>query len=174
MKIIFQVFAMLFSINAKAYDCSAVKPFAPSGQQNVKITISRYVWTQGSADYEDVCSLSASINWYDVRHREEEAYYCLKPLATEVVICKTQLDGQDAEIEVLPASWIRDWSNGSAREYRFHSYVVKKNDPGYYYDIFSRSLSADLTSQNIIIEGSLKTGSSNPKDGFWVRVEFQK
>lgn len=160
--------------NGWAYDCSKSQPFPPMGEQTVKVTVSKFSWDHGQSNYEDVCSTTLSINSYDVRGREEEAYYCLKPSVAEIVICKTQINNESAEVEILPASWIRTWQISDMREYRFHAYVVKDNDPDFYYDIFSRVLSLDLKPQNLILEGSLKTGPSNPGDGFWIRTEFQK
>jgi hypothetical protein len=74
MKIIFCICALLVGLSAEAYDCSNVKPFVPMGQLIVKVTVARYFWSHGRADYEDVCSFSTPINWYDVQGREEEAY----------------------------------------------------------------------------------------------------
>ena len=139
-----------------------------------KVSISKFIWSHGQSDYKDVCSLSKSVRWFDVRGREEEAYYCLKPLSSEIAICDTELNGDPAEIEVVAASWVRNWKPSSVREYRFHAYIVKKADSEFYLDLFSRNLSFNLDPENNIIEGSLKTGPSNPKDGYWIRVEFQK
>ena len=174
MKTIFYCAIFLFFSKAFAYDCSAVAPFIPSGQQAVKVTVAKFKWDQGNPIYEDVCSESVTIDWFDVQGREEEAYYCLKPKLNEVAICKTTLGNEIAEVDVIPASWIRTGEHNPVREYRFHAYVVKENDPQFYYDIFSRSLLPDLSSQDLILEGSLRTGPSNPDDGFWIRAEFSK
>lgn len=84
------------------------------------------------------------------------------------------IDSDPSEIQIVPASWIRNWSPNSRHEYRFHAYIIKESNPKYYYDIYSRSLIENLASENIIIEGALKTGPDNPQDGFWIRVEFLK
>jgi hypothetical protein len=161
------------SSSAVAYDCSSIRPFVPGGQLTAKVSVSKFSWNNGQPDYQDVCSVSKSVRWFDVRGREEDAYYCLKPLPAEVATCDTELDGDPAQVEVITASWVREWQPTPVREYRFHAYVVKKSDPGFYLDVFSRNLSGNLDPENIVIEGSLKTGPSNPKDGYWVRVEFQ-
>lgn len=143
----------MFSSITFAYDCSTVIPFNPSGHQAAKITVSKFKWDQGIPSYEDVCSKSVMINWFDVRGREEEAYYCLKPNISEVVNCNTTLGDDAAEVDVLPASWVRISGSSTLREYRFHAYVIKEKDPQFYYDIFSRSLLSDLSTQNVIVEG---------------------
>ena len=168
------IILLLSSLNALTYDCSNVKPFIPNGQQIIKIAVSRFTWSQGEQVFEEVCNSSSTIKWYDVRGREEEAYYCLKPEPNEVGTCKTMIGSEPAEIEIVPASWIRTWQPNSRREYRFHAYIIKEANPNFYYDIFSRSLTENLISENIIIEGALKTGPGNPDDGFWVHVEFLK
>lgn len=166
---------LIFStLHAFSYDCGPVAPFDSKGQLSIRVSVSKLKWDQSFLVNEDVCVESVKLNWFDVRNREEEAYYCLKPEPQEVLTCKTTLADGDAEVAIVPASWIRAWSPNPVREYRFHAYVVKKSDPQFYYDIFSRSLLPDLSSQDVIVEGSLRTGPSNPDDGFWIRVEFLK
>lgn len=173
MKLLFPLF-FLISSQAMAFDCSSAKPFVAKGSQKVAVTVSKISWKNGANTDEQICESSTNVRWFDVRGREEEAYYCLKPTPQEVITCKTKLNGDEAEIEVVPASWIRTWKPSAVREYRFHAYVVKVKTPDYLYDVFSRSLQDSLESKNLIIEGSLKTGSANPTDGFWVRADFQK
>lgn len=174
MMILFRAIFLITFSDAFASDCSAVGPFIPIGQQEVKATISKFRWEQENPIYEDVCIQSTKVSLFDVRGREEEAYNCLKPDPIEVITCKCTLESNAAQIKVIPASWIRTWQPNPLREYRFHAYVVKEADSKFYYDIFARSLSTELASQNIILEGSLKTGPSNPIDGFWIRLEFVK
>ena len=163
------------AVQAEGFDCSKIKPFSPNGAQRVELAVSRYYWTkEGHSDWEDLCKGSLKIASYDIRGREEEAYYCLKPAATEILLCKTILNGDAAEIAVVPATSIQNSKHGDIRTYRFHSYVYKVSNPDYFYDIYSRSSSANLSLQNITVEGALKTGPKNPDDGFWIRAEFRR
>ncbi len=158
---------------SRAYDCSGVKPFKPSGNIKVNAYVSKFVWQNGIPNYEDICVVSNKIYWYDVRGREEAAYYCLKPPTEQILICKTEFENVEAEIRIYPASWIRNWMPSPVREYRFHAYITKTKDPNFYYDIFSRVLSDKLKLKSTALEGSLRTGPSNPSDGFWLRLEFK-
>ena len=162
-----------YSVSAFAYDCTTIKPFTPGGTHTVKVDVSKLKWSEGEPKYEHICTQSVTVNWFDVRGREKDAYYCLKPKPQEVITCPTLLDGASAKVYILPASWVRTWTYGPVRSYRFHAYVVKDDDPNYFFDVFSRSLSFELAPQKIIIEGSLKTGAHNPEDGMWVRAEFK-
>jgi hypothetical protein len=175
MKFITLTIILIFiNSDAQGYDCSGKPPFNPGGSIDVQATVSRYIWNHGNPEFEDVCVGSTSINWFDVRGREEEAYYCLKPAKSEIMVCKTKLGGDSAKIDIISSSWIRDWKSEPIREYRFHAYVTKMNNPGFYYDIFSRALSFILDPQPLVVEGSLRTGPSNPEDGFWIRLDFKK
>jgi hypothetical protein len=174
MKGLFITLVSVFSLKAVAYNCSAVKPFIPGGIQNVTATVSKFSWKEGLNSDEQICHVSTQFHWYDVRGREEEAYYCLKPDATEVISCNTLFNGEEAVVQLVPASWIRTWGSSDAREYRFHAYIVKVKKPDYFYDVFARSLQESLKIESITVEGSLKTGPANPDDGFWIRAEFQK
>lgn len=163
---------------SQAYDCQNVPPFTPLEQQSVKISVGRFYWSVENGvpieNVEDVCSKTGSISAYDVRGRETDAYYCLKPQTREVFSCATTLNGQAAEIAVLPAAWIRNWSPSDVREYRFHAYVMDVSHPDIYLDVFSRTLSLNLAKDSIITEGAIKSGPGDSKDGFFIRVEFQK
>jgi hypothetical protein len=172
MRLLLCVGSFFFLQNTLANDCSSIAPFHPSGQQTVRVTVVRMAWDKGTPTDEEVCSKSTTIRWFDVRGREEEAYYCLKPNAEEIIFCETSLASEPAEIAVIPASWIRTWQPQPVREYRFHAYILKKRDPQFYYDVFSRALVQSLSSQDLVVEGALRTGPSNPDDGFWVRLEF--
>lgn len=174
MRLVFLTLVVIFSFRAFAYDCSSIKPFLPKGSQRVVVTVSKFSWKNGVNIDEQMCQSSILLRWYDVRGREEDAYYCLKPNPLEVITCKTSLNGDDAEVQVVPASWIRGWKPRTVREYRFHAYFVKTKKPDYFYDIFARSLQDNLKTRNVVVEGSLKTGSANPDDGLWVRTDFQK
>jgi hypothetical protein len=174
MKPLFIFVLSVCSLKAVAYDCSKVRPFAAGGSQKVSITVSKFAWSDGVETERQICQSSTKLDWYDVRGREEEAYYCLKPGAKEVIVCKTTLNGDEAEVQIVPASWIRNWEKKDIREYRFHAYVLKEKEPDYFYDIFARSLQDSLKAKHTIVEGALKTGPGNPEDGFWLRAEFQK
>lgn len=165
---------ILTSQFSTAGDCSAVKPFRKAGSQKVHVSVARLFWVGSVQHDEDVCSVELKVDAYDVRGREDEAYDCLKPRDSEIVSCQSTLDGEAAEITVVPASWLRTWKPQDRREYRFHSYVVKTANPKFYLDIFSRSLSSKLSPQSLILEGALKTGPGNTRDGFYVRAEFKR
>ena len=155
-------------------DCLGVKPFSPIATQKIQATVARFYWLGGKQENEDVCTASISINAYDVRGREEDAYFCLKPNESQIIKCKTKLNGDDAEITIVPASWIRTWKPAAVREYRFHAYIGKIKDSNVYLDLFSRTLSFNLNGERSVIEGALKTGSGNQADGYSVRTEFLK
>lgn len=157
-----------------AKDCRGVRPFFPQGQMRATVTINRLYWNQqGVPSEEAVCRGFVQVSSYDVRGREEEAFYCLQPKESEIVVCNTQLDGALAQIQVVPATWVRNWTPSSVREYRFHAYVQKVQNPGFYYDVFARSMSFQIMPQNTVIEGALKTGPANVQDGYYVRVNFE-
>ena len=168
MKTLFSLLLLSVSSVASAVDCGSMTPFS-GGDFRVRVTVARQIGT----DLKDLCSKSTTVRWFDVRGREEEAYWCLKPLPSEVLECETSLAGDPAVLHVLPASWVRRGSLGDLREFRFHAYVQKKTDPGFYVDIFSRGLTFDLWPKPMIIEGSLRDGPANPGAGHWVRVEFE-
>lgn len=134
----------------------------------------RLYWQSGILKEDRICEGNTLITVYDVKHREQEAHDCLKPNPIEIKSCKTRLNGKEAQIQVVPAIWLRNWQNTVKRGYRFHSYVVTKEETNKFYDIFSRSLQDDLASQNLILEGAFRTGSKDPQDGYHVRVDFQK
>lgn len=159
---------------AFARDCSTVKPFKSDGLLTVRVTVSRFIWKDGELVDEDVCHGDLKIPSYDVRGREDDAFYCLQPKSNEFLSCQTRIGRDPAELTVVPATWIRKWTPKEAREYRFHAYVVKKQDPSFYYDVFSRALLNHLDIQSTLVEGALKTGPHNKSDGFFVRTEFQK
>lgn len=169
---------LFLSVSALAYDCSSVQPFHPISTQYVRIFTARFYWrTDGGVEREeneDICSGEVTVPVFDVRGREEEAYYCLKPFPTQVLMCPTVRDGQPVEIVVVPASWIRNWTSAPARDFRFHAYVESPTDPKYL-DVFSRTLSFDLTDQHLLVEGAIKAAPNDPlTDGYFVRVEFMK
>lgn len=172
--LIFILTILIFSDLLQARDCSNLKPFKKIDSQRVHISVSRFFWTADEEGQEDLCAGDLDISVYDVRGREEDAYYCLHPKESEVFTCKTILNGEDAAMFIVPASWMRRWKPKDMREYRFHSYVVKTNDSNFYFDIFSRSLSTRLSSQNLMIEGAIKTGPGNRSDGYFVRAEFKR
>lgn len=172
------ILTVFLSSFAAAYDCQNVPPFTPLESQSVKISVGRFYWSieDGTPieNVEDVCTKRGAVFAYDVRGRETDAYYCLKPQTHEVFSCPTTLNGQAAEIAVLPATWIRTWNPSDVREYRFHAYVMDVNHPDIYLDVFSRTLSFDLAKGSVITEGAIKNGPGDAKDGFFIRVEFQK
>lgn len=163
---------------SQAYDCQNALPFTAFEQQSVKIFVGRFYWSTENGvpveQVEDVCIKTGTISAYDVRGRETDAYYCLKPQAHEIFSCATTLNGETAEIAVLPVTWIRSWNPSDVREYRFHAYVMDVNHPDIYMDVFSRTLSLNLTQDNIITEGAIKNGPGDSRDGFFIRVEFLK
>lgn len=161
-----------------ATDCRSVAPFTPFEEQSVKVSVGRFFWTtvDGEAvqNFEDVCARTGTISAYDVRGREADAYYCLKPAAQEVFSCATTLNGRAAEVAVLPATWIRTWTPSDVREYRFHAYVMDLADSQNYLDVFSRTLSTRLTKDDVITEGAIKNGPGEARDGYFIRLEFVK
>lgn len=157
-----------------ARDCSAVKPFKKIGSQKAHITVARFLWTANGQSEEDVCKGDVTVSAYDVRGREDDAFYCLVPKESEVLTCKTLMDSESSTISVVPASWIRSWKPKDVREYRFHAYINKNNKPDFYLDVFSRLLQDKISPQNLIVEGAIKTGPGNRTDGYFVRVEFKK
>lgn len=174
MKSLILTIAFTLSNFAFAKDCSTVKPFKQIGSQKAHVTVVRIFWATSGQDQEDVCSGDLVVSAYNVRGREDDAYYCLKPKESEVLTCKTLLDGTPATISVIPATWIRNWKLSDVREYRFHSYINKNDTPDFFLDVFSRVLQSKLSAQSLIIEGALKTGPSNRNDGYFIRAEFRK
>lgn len=174
MRLLILTLMILLSQSTLAKDCSKVPSFKSIGTQTVHVSVRHSYWKSGNTHDEKICSGDLIIPAFDVRARENEAYHCLKPKASEVLTCKTHLDREPAEISVVPASWIRTWNPKDNREYRFHSYIVKTSKPKFFIDVFSRSLSPLLASQELTLEGALKTGLANPQDGYHVRVEFKK
>jgi hypothetical protein len=122
----------------------------------------------------DICNDEVQISTFDVRGREAEAFSCLNPEPNQILSCETKLNGDLATITIVPASWARAWKPKSVREYRLHAYVQKKSNSDFYYDLFSRTLSANLKLQNLTLEGALKTGPANPDEGFFIRASFKK
>lgn len=168
------MFLMYFA-NSRAFgvDCSVIAPFFPVGQQNIVISADRFFWKDGQQHSEEICSVGKSIPIYDVRGREEEAYYCLKPLESQIASCMTQYLGEDAVMIVSPASWIGQFDSEDLRSYRFHTYVYPSRNPSDYLDIFARTLTPRLENQSIILEGSKVSGEiSLMNEGYWVRVKF--
>lgn len=163
-----------FTFRVHSFDCSNIAPFESKGTLIVNVTIESNRWSNGEVKYETICKKVLQIPWFDVRGREEAAYYCLRSKVSEIVSCPTTLENDTATIFVLPASWVREWTGSPVREYRFHAIAQKNNDPDYYLDIFSRTLNENLHLQTTTIEGSLAQGSKVPTDGFWIRVEFSK
>jgi hypothetical protein len=172
MKIALPFFFLFAPTLSFAFECAPTAPFIPQGKLAAKISVARSYGSHGSPNFEDICKIPLLLDWYDVSGREEEAYYCLKPKASEVAQCDTELSGLAATISVVPSSWIRGWEGGQMREFRFHAYVQSKKDPTSYLDLFGRNLSGNLNELSSIIDGSVKTGPGNPSDGFWIRVEF--
>lgn len=156
-----------------AKDCRGVRPFFPQGQMRAAVSVSRLYWNQGVPSEEAVCRGFVQVSSYDVRGREEDAFDCLQPKEAEIVVCNTQIDGAPAKVQVVPATWIRNWTPSSVREYRFHAYIQKVKEPGFYYDVFARSLSFQIMPQSTVVEGALKTGPANAQDGYFVRVSFE-
>ena len=169
------IILFLFSAMSYGLDCSNVKPFKVDGIQSVSISVTKIFWNENhEQQFEDICNDDFSINSYDVRGREEEAFYCLHPREAEILKCQVDVDGSKGSIAIVPVTWIRNWHSKSNREYRFHAYATKENSETYLKDIFSRYLSSSLRKQNITLEGALKTGASNPDDGFFVRTTFAR
>lgn len=163
-------FACLHPPAAFAYDCSQAGEFSPGGTMRVFVDVSRMELVNGTWSATELCHEMRTVRWFDIRGREEEAYYCLLPTTEEFVACPTEIAGQAARIEVFPASMIRTWHPEPARDYHFHAYVVREGAQDFDIDIFSRALSFRLEPDRQIIEGSLRsrTGDSS----HWVRVTF--
>lgn len=141
--------------------------------QNVTVSAARFYWQNGQQQTEDICSVQRALPIYDVRGRENDAYYCLKPLESQIATCTTQYGGETAMVSVVPASWIRTFDNQDLRSFNFHAYIQPAGNPSGYLDIFARTLTSHLENQNIIIEGSKTAGESSPlNEGYWVRVRF--
>lgn len=153
------------SLKALAVDCDSIKPFKAVATQRITVTIMRF-------PSEVICKKTARVMVRDVQGREDEASQCLGPDPQSDVTCKTTLNGDPAEIQVTSSSWIQDWRGRSAREYRLQGFFVKTEDSDTYYDIVSSSLTFNLKNQFTVLEGSLETGTHNPADGIFLRVEF--
>lgn len=137
--------------------CEDVKPFAILDTLHYKLEITR-------SDKDEVfCKGKAEVHFYDIRGREEEAYFCLKPKENEVTICKK--DG--IEVQFVPHVLWRKWQEGSRYDYNFHAYILKEKEPGFS-DIFSRVLLKEATN-NIILEGAYRK-----QEMFHVRMEIEK
>lgn len=159
-------------------DCSVVAPFTPIDSQVVAIDIARFYWTTDAAgnpvnDVEDVCSKDVVVPGYDIRGRENDAYYCLTQPMTSVAVCDTTWNGEPAVVGVRPASWIRQWTGGDRRDFHFHAFVSKESRPESYIDLFSRTLTKELGPQSIILEGAMKNGPGDGGDTYWIRAEYR-
>lgn len=172
MKLFIYILIIFNICSAYANNCDQVPTFIPDTKIELTIEVEKIYWTnQQEQKFEKICSASMSIPSYDVRGREDDAFRCLIPQENAMLICNTVLDGNNGQIAIVPATWIRDWHQTSKREYRFHAYAFK-NDSNYLKDIYSRALIDNLILQNITIDGALKTGLDNPDDGFFIRVDF--
>jgi hypothetical protein len=166
---------MFFPMVAEAIDCSTEPPFQSLGSVKARVSLAHWYRATGSQNKseEDVCTKDITLSIFDVRGREESAYYCLKPFPEEVVVCETTLNDSPAEFAIVPAIWQRTARNRTLIETRFHAYVQDKKNPQAYLDIFSRSLNPPPLPEEIILEGSLRSGSASPlADDYWVRMEI--
>lgn len=156
-------------------DCRKIKAFKKTGKQTVHVEVDRVFWKEKEKVYgeESVCKGDVKFMTYDVRGREGEAFDCLAPAEGDIFNCKTKWNGEDAEIHVVPASWIRSWKPKAVREYRFHAYITKTGKPEFMNDLFARGLHFDLKRHPSMLEASQKSGSLNRSDAFFVRTDFK-
>ncbi len=158
-----------------AVDCSVEPRFPVVGWVKARVTLMHGYMESGSQSRseEEVCVREISLSTFDVRGREEAAYYCLKSFPEELVVCNTALNNSPAEFVVVPAVWQRMVRNRTLIETRFHAYVQDKLKPQNWLDIFSRSLVAPPLSDEVILEGSIRAGGSSIlADDYWVRLEI--
>jgi hypothetical protein len=156
-----------------ALDCSKEAPFAEVGRVKVGIELARFSQSDKDSN-EDSCSGEVIISAFDVRGRENSAYYCLKPAPGEMLSCKSAINGVVAWVNVVPAVWIRSSKGASLTEVRFHAYVQENARPDAYIDIFSRTLSEAFPRNKIILEGASSYGpASCQSDNYWVRTTFE-
>lgn len=167
---------LFYSSISQAYDCENVPPFTPMEQMNIKISLTRFFWEMEDGKLvektQQVCEREGTVSAYDIRGREEEAFYCLKALDPETFMCATIYKQRYAFAITVPASWIRKTNEGDRREFRFHTYVVPDGNHEAYLDIFGRTLSPNLEKQEIRVESSVKPIPHENEEGFFVRAEF--
>ncbi|MGZ3774393.1 MAG: hypothetical protein ACXVCY_11480 [Pseudobdellovibrionaceae bacterium] len=174
MKWLYFSFIFLPAITAFGFDCSKIKPFKQLGAQEIHVEATRFFLSENSEKSEDLKPKTGKIRVFDVRGREEEAFWCLKPLDSEIITFDTMLDGKPAQIQVVPASWIRSFQKNVLREYRFHAYVVDAKDSYNYLDLFARSLKDSPDHSRTIIESAIKPSAQRNANGYFVRAEFLK
>jgi hypothetical protein len=158
---------------ALALDCSKEEPFVTIGRLKVDLELARF---SGSEQYsnDNGCKKDVIVTAFDVRGREEAAYYCLKPEPAEVVTCESELNKTPAWFTAVPVVWVRNSKGESLTEIRFHAYVQEKANPDAYIDIFSRTLSEIFPRKRIILEGASSYGPASPiTENYWVRAAFQ-
>jgi len=173
--VIAALFFQNLSHEAMAVDCARELPFATVGFFRAEVSVVRLLWTDDGATQteEEVCTQSLSVDAYDVRGREEAAYWCLKP--QDVANCSTEMNGDPASVTVAPAIWTRKGKDSPLTELRFHGYAQSDSNPSDYLDIFSRTLFEVLPDSAVILEGAINPGPHSPiKDGYWIRAVFKK
>ena len=166
------IFSLLGAQASPPIDCSKVAPFVPIRFERAQIQAVHLNNSFSTLIDDLICESGIDVPVYDIRGRERDAYYCLKPLKEEILQCKTQMKGEDAEITIVPGIRIRlDQNKVSWKSHYFHAYVYSESK--FLLDLFSRQLTQNLKSDPVIIEGSklLRTPSSN-SEGYWVQVRF--
>lgn len=162
------------------FDCADSKPFKIVDTQKAHVEIARFFWTdqagQKIEDAEEICSMTVSIPTYDIRGREEEAYWCLKGSSDQVVSCPMMMDGEKAQVFVLAAVWIRHLATTGTdlRDSHFHAYVVSEAAPTVFrQDVFARAQLEELKPVPLRLDGAHKNGEPGYRDGYYVMVRFQ-
>ena len=174
-------FTVLVSLMLPAFswaiDCSKVKPFVPTGHQAAQISIAHFFWDNSSGtevqSEENLCSLQTTVYSYDIRGRENEAYWCLKPKSEEVVSCPLAFDGIPSQVVVIPSIWIHTVNGVDLRGYQFHSYIFKQSDQSMFlHDVYSRSQVTNLSTARVSLDAGYQNGTPGYRDGYFVNASF--
>ena len=167
-------------MSVQAFDCTKVKPFPELGEQQARIEVARFFWTsvglQLIENSEDICHQNLKVRAYDIRGREEEAFWCLKPAASQTVVCDLSFNQIESQVVVIPAIWIRKTPGGEVyRDTHFHAFIAKKSaSDRYAFDLFARAQSPDLNPANLILEAAHKEAAPDYRDGYYVNLKLVK
>lgn len=168
------------SMPAFSYDCSQAQPFTPFEPQKVTISVDRFYWTvengQQIQKSEQVCETTSplEIGAFDIRGRETEWYYCFYQVERPRLECQTTFNGKPAFLIVRPAVAIRSYSTSpGARDTHAHIFLAPDQDWSQYRDTFIRSMSLDLSTQDVLLDSV--TGGQGPnsnEDSFGVKLHY--
>jgi hypothetical protein len=169
------LFSSIISIPALGapVDCDKIPPFKPMGYQSVSLMTYRSHWMGQDLKEESICERSGNVEVFDVRGRENEAFWCLK---SQKFDCETVVNSKQSVLYVVPAIWVRNGNPAPRREYRFHATVVPSDKPNAAVDVFTRYQTESVhESQTVYLEGRLTNFFEVPEsDGIVIQAKFGK